>query len=514
MTVNTDIQLYPLMRVAIMLILGMLLSPLLPSIIFWVAAFAVPLVVALLFGRHPMVQSVAISLAFCGLGGWLMSHAEDTSRRNLPKAEVGYEAVLMSEPVPHGKVVQCDLMVLNGDHPFKVKASILRDTIDKRYTHLHVGDGIRARSLLQQPSNYRKSSFDYARWLRYHGYRAQTFIFYSNWTKARVPLASLSWTDLLRLRAQKLRKQLLSRLSEYEFDGATMSVVSAMVLGDKTQLSHELRDNYSVAGVSHVLALSGLHLGIIYSLLMLLTLGRPYHIHAQLLVVTGIWCYVFMVGMSPSVVRSAIMLSVYSLVSILDRNKLSLNTLSLAAIAMLVANPFNLYDVGFQLSFMSVAAILVFVPLFEEYFSKLHLPDNVVVKWIAATLMVSVAAQIGTAPLVAYHFGRFSCYFFLTNFVAVPATIVIISSTALFLCLSSWHTLQSYAATVIQHVASWLNDFVTWTASLPGASIDGLSPSVWGVTIIYLFFAFVYYLLYRLLVKINNPMPKPPTSWQ
>ena len=117
------------------------------------------------------------------------------------------------------------------------------------------------------------------------------------------------------------------------------AVVATMALGDKSALTIELKDTYSVTGASHVLALSGLHLGIIYTLLSLLIAGRRWQMLSQLVLILSIWAFVFLVGMSVSVVRSAVMLSLYALLSLGHRDKMSANTLAFTAIVLLMINP-------------------------------------------------------------------------------------------------------------------------------------------------------------------------------
>ena len=206
------------------------------------------------------------------------------------------------------------------------------------------------------------------------------------------------------------RSKLLDRLSESGVDGSAYAVVAAMALGDKSQLTTELRDAYAISGASHILALSGLHLGIIYTLLSLLLSRRRWQVLSQVVIIVCIWLFVFLVGMSASV-----MVSIYALLSLGHRDKLSVNTLAFAAIVMLLLNPMSLFDVGFQLSFMAVLAILLFYPLFESVWSQPFLFDHRLFKWLWTMLAVSCAAQIGVAPLIAYYFGRFSCYFLLAN---------------------------------------------------------------------------------------------------
>ena len=286
------------------------------------------------------------------------------------------------------------------------------------------------------------------------------------------------------------RAKLLDRLSESGVDGSVYAVVAAMALGDKSQLTRELKDTYAVSGASHILALSGLHLGILYTLLSLLLSRRRWQVLSQVVIIVCIWLFVFLVGMSASVVRSAVMFTVYALLSLGHRDKMSVNTLAFAAIVMLLLNPKSLFDAGFQMSFMAVLAILLFYPLFESVWSQPFLFDHRIFKWLWTMLSVSCAAQIGVAPLIAYYFGRFSNYFLLTNLVVVPAATLILYLSLLVLLIPSLAYLLIYIVEALNHLLSWI-------ATLPGASIEGLHPTLLQVWMTYVIIGAVYLLLIR-----------------
>ena len=286
------------------------------------------------------------------------------------------------------------------------------------------------------------------------------------------------------------RTKLLDRLSESGVDGSVYAVVAAMSLGDKSQLTKELKDTYAVSGASHILALSGLHLGIIYTLLSLLLSHRRWQVVSQVVIIVCIWLFVFLVGMSASVVRSAVMFTIYALLSLGHRDKMSVNTLAFAAIVMLLFNPMSLFDVGFQLSFMAVLAILLFYPLFESVWSQSFLFNHRIFRWLWMMLAVSCAAQIGVAPLIAYYFGRFSNYFLLANLVVVPAATLILYLSLVVLLIPSFAYLLIY-------IVEALNRLLTGIATLPGASIEGLHPSLLQVWMMYVIIGAVYCLLIR-----------------
>lgn len=490
---------YPLLRVTIVLICGMLVGHAVPSVLWWLVATGSMLILSFLLRRHCVGQSISLMVTWCALGGCLMSLSLKEMEVALPDEEIEYSAVLTSEPVVHGKVVMADAMIVSDTSSMKVKMSILRDTLG-RWRSLQVGSGLRACSLLEQPSNYRIGMFDYAAYLREHGFRATTFIYKDNWYEEEIDLSALSRVERTVLQAKRLRHILLQRVDKWGVAGQDYAVLAALTLGEKTYLSREIKDDYSISGASHVLALSGLHLGIVYALLSFLMLGWRRRWAAQLLILTLIWTYVVLVGFSPSVVRSALMLTTYALVSIMQRDRFSLNTLAFAALIMLLFNPMTVYDMGFQLSFLSVLGILLFVPLFETMVSRVWLQRHRLLTCVWGMVEVSVAAQLAVAPLVIYYFGRFSCYFLLSNFIAVPCATVLLYGAVALVPLAIVPVTGGWWAGVLAFVVSVMNGGLQWVASLPGASIEGISWNKGQVVAVYVLLACVW-LLWRFLLK-------------
>ena len=285
------------------------------------------------------------------------------------------------------------------------------------------------------------------------------------------------------------RTLLLERLQSAGLSDDQYAVVAAMALGDKSALTHKLRETYSMTGASHILALSGLHLGIIYALLSMLVVGRRWQTISQVAIILSIWAFVFLVGMSASVVRSAVMLTIYALLAIGHRRKMSVNTLAFTAIVMLLVSPQALFDVGFQMSFMAVFSILLFVPLFYRPFSPEYLMTHRAISWLWGMVAVSIAAQIGVAPLIAYYFGRFSCYFLLTNFIVIPAATLILYLSLATLLIPS-------IGVLLANIVGLLNTTLLYIASIPGATIEGLHPSVMLTASIYGVIFSAYYLLW------------------
>ena len=467
---------------AICMMVGIIIGDYLMAEIPLLPIFIGMVVVSVLLWRFEVLQSVAIVMCFFFLGLLLISWQKEKSKITWPEEEVAYEAVVMSEPVVKPKTMAVDILITGNGQ--KLKCYLYKDDRSKA---LRIGDGLKVQSKINPNSDWYSGNFNYRRYLEIHGFSGNTFVSSWKWQKAQVSLSGISRLERSKLFFLKLRSSILDRIRNYQSADA-YAVVAAMALGDKSALTKELKDVYSITGASHVLALSGLHLGIIYTLLSLLVRGRRWQMASQLLIILSIWAFVFLVGLSTSVVRSAMMLSIYALMSLGHRDKMSVNTLAFSAIVLLIFNPLSLFDVGFQMSFMAVFAILILYPLFEGVFSQEFLMSHRIVRWVWAMVTVSCAAQIGVAPLIAYYFGRFSTYFLLTNFVVIPATTLILYLSLLVFIVPS-------LAYLLLYVVGLLNSVLTKMAALPGASIDGLTPTVLQVVMVYVIIASCYFLV-------------------
>ena len=477
----------PLVRLAVCLMAGIIVGDTFVVGQWLLVVLVVMVVVALLLRKYEHGQSGAIAVCFVVLGWLLMERQKASLVVDWPEGEVCYEAVVVSEPVEKPKTMAVDVLLAKSGR--KLKCYFYKDD---RSRALHIGDGLKIQSRIEANSEWRRGTFDYRRYLEIHGFTGRTVVASWKWQKAKVSLKQLSRLERMRLTFLKYRNQLLSRLNPVaEENDDAYAVVAAMALGDKSALTQELKDVYSVTGASHILALSGLHLGIIYTLLSLFVFSRRWQMLSQIIIMLSIWGFVFLVGLSTSVMRSAVMLSVYALLSLGHRDRMSVNTLAFTAIVMLMVSPMSLFDVGFQMSYMAVFSILLFVPLMEGIFPAEYLMSHRVVRWLWGMVTVSLSAQIGTAPLITYYFGRFSCYFLPTNFIVIPAAMLILYLSLVVLLVPS-------LAFVLFDIVAMLNGLLTKMASIPGASIDNLHPTKIQTTMIYVIIVAVYLLAVKL----------------
>ena len=177
---------------------------------------------------------------------------------------------------------------------------------------------------------------------------------------------------------------------------------------------------------------------------------------------------------------------------------MSVNALAFTAIVMLMWNPAWLFDVGFQMSFMAVLAILLFVPLFEDVFPAEYLMEHRWIKRIWGLTAVSCSAQLGVAPLIAFYFGRFSTYFLLTNFIVIPGAMVILWLSIVVIAFPS-------LAYILLYIVELLNTSLNHISAIPGACIYNLHPSVLQVVLIYILIFCSYLLIERI---------KPIVGWR
>ena len=274
----------PLLRLAVCLMAGIVVGDNIGNCDWLLPAFVVMVVGAMLLWRYAVVQSAAIAACFVLLGWLLVQRQEASLRVTWPEQEVVYEAVVLSEPVEKAKTMAVDILLAESGRKLKCyfykerrREGVRREGVRRegdRSGTLRIGDGLRIQSRIRPNSEWRKGSFDSKRYLEVHGFSGQTFVSGRKWQKAQVSLRSLSRLERTKLYFLKLRSRLLARIMTEGADGDAVAVVAAMALGDKSALSQDLREVYSVTGASHVLALSGLHLGIIYMLLTFLFGGK------------------------------------------------------------------------------------------------------------------------------------------------------------------------------------------------------------------------------------------------
>ena len=271
-------------------------------------------------------------------------------------------------------------------------------------------------------------------------------------------------------------------------------MLAALTLGDKQWLTPEARAHYAHAGASHALALSGLHVGILYGMLAFGLRGlrrrRLLYAVGHLVTITLLWLFALLVGMSPSVVRAVFMCTLYIVARWVSADSSSLHVLTFAALAMLLVRPLYLFDVGFQLSYMAMAAILTVGPSVEQLSTRYHLPW--LIRYPLSIVALSVVAQLGTFPLMLHYFGTFPLYFLITNLLVIPALTLLLPLMIVWWGLALLHIpLAVPCASLVSWLTHALNASLARIGSWPHAVLHVSSFTLPAVICTYLLILFL-----------------------
>lgn len=358
---------------------------------------------------------------------------------------------------------------------------------------LAAGDVLWFRCRLSPPrGSGNPGTFDYAAYLRRQGVSGTGYCPVGSWRRASSAAADAVWRGLpplLRLKVAALRfRDRLLRQYAGRLEGRALAVVSAMTLGDRTRIDDETRSLFAETGASHLLALSGLHLGILFALYRFFVLRRiarrRLYAVAALLGVAALWGFAFVAGLPVSLVRAAVMFSLWQLAACLNADRFPVNNLALAAWAILLCSPAALFDVGFQLSCLSVLSILLFNPLFPR-------PKGIMsrrpLRFGCELLSVSLSAQIGTLPVVAYVFHELPVYGLLANLLVVPLSYPLLAAAFLFLLVPP---LRPATGFVLETTFGLMERLLGGLAALPGSTVEW-RPALLSVVLCYVLLALV-----------------------
>lgn len=265
--------------------------------------------------------------------------------------------------------------------------------------------------------------------------------------------------------AEKIRQKIASSLEEYPFSTENQGVIKALLLGIRSDLLQETQQNYIDAGIIHILAISGLHIGIITMIfsyiLSFFIRNKKYNWLKISILILIIWCYAFLTGLSASVVRAATMFSFLSFAIELKKRQGIYDNLVLSLFVLLLFNPFFVFDVGFQLSYFAVFSIVTFLPILRNIF---HSKYKIIQKtW--DLLSVSFSAQIGVLPISILYFHQFSGLFFISNLIILPVLGLILILGILILVLSVTKTLPLFLVSMYDSILTIINRIIEYIST-------------------------------------------------
>lgn len=346
--------------------------------------------------------------------------------------------------------------------------------------------------------------FDYGRYLLRNGIAGTSFVRSSEW-KMTGQAVRIPW----HLRPRAWQHAAFERYKEAGLNGDALATTAALTLGYKDDLDPQLKSHFQKAGAAHILAVSGLHTGIVYGVLFfLLTLfglfpplyeARQHQALLSGVIIIALIAYALLTGGSPSVVRSVLFIVLLEAAKVWHRQAMSINTLFVTAFLILFFRPLDLFSVSFQLSFAAVAGILLFEPALRRLF-PLPLRSSGfgfrVAEYIRGLLTVSVAAQVFTLPLTLYYFSQTSNLFFVTNLLVIPLAFLLMVSALLLLTAGWFPIAEQLFVFTTERLADTMNRSVQWVEHLPhSVTAAAMPPSA---------MAAMYLLIFLFVILLNR----------
>ena len=274
----------------------------------------------------------------------------------------------------------------------------------------------------------------------------------------------------------------------------TSAICKALCIADKSELTSTIKKEFSRAGASHILAVSGMHVGIIFTaistLLGLISKRRNYTNISNLVGIIFLWFYAFICGLQPSIVRACTMFTVPIIAKILNRDNISFNCLLFTAFCMLIYDYSYLFNIGFQLSFLAVAGIL----LFQERIFNIFPLQNKILIWLWSMTSVSIAAQITTLPLTIYYFHNIPVLSLISNLFIIPLSTLLIYSSSIFLSLSYFPN-NHFIILITNKLSHALTSVIKYFSDISFAVVEHINISIFQVILLYLIIFIIKYFL-------------------
>lgn len=328
---------------------------------------------------------------------------------------------------------------------------------------------------------YNPSEFNYKRYLSYQQIYHQSFI-----NQKQVSKIGKGYGNPIKAFALKFREQQVQKFKRYLPYKDAQSVASTLILGYRSDLSQDILNAYSKTGTMHVLSVSGMHVAIVVILLgfvlSFMDRTKKGRIVKAIIMIILIWFYALISGLDPSVNRAAIMLT-FILIAKARAKKVNIfNVIAISAFILLLINPFNITNVGFQLSFIAVAGLIYLQPKIYNLYD----PQNKIIQIIWSCISVSIAAQLATTPISLYYFHQFPLYFIVSNlFITLPAALIMYLGIAFLFC--GWlQPLMKFLGLLLNHLITLTNDGLLLIEEFKFASISKIWMNTLEIALFYI----------------------------
>jgi competence protein ComEC len=498
-TLEQLVQKIPFLRITIALAVG-IITGLYISIPFWLLALVILLLLLSIFflNKNYKFQFTA----FFGIGAHLtfvllgLAIYQEYNRKPVFYKNGAFVATVMETPVAKPNSYKSKIKItafLRNDSVYNTSENVIAYFSNKDdFKTPKAGDQIIFNQTPEFVKNHNNPyEFDYKNYLERKKIYRQVYLNNESWRKTNEePDISIL------IIAENLREELLGIYKSQNLDNKEFEILSALTLGYKRELDRETKRVFSAAGAMHVLAVSGLHVGIVVWFISLLFGFLKKQKNGRILFITislgTIWVYTFITGLSPSVLRAATMFTIYIIGDNLKRPVNFYNSLAASAFLILLFNPNNLFEVGFQLSYSAVFGIVYLQPRLARFVQvKQKIP-----KFFIDLLTVSVAAQIATFPWSLFYFNQFPTYFWITNLFIIPVAMALIPLGFALLLFAKINVVSSLISAVIGTIIKTTYDGLNFMEQLPGSTLETGIDKIQLLLVVILLISAVIYLEY------------------
>ena len=390
-------------------------------------------------------------------------------------------ATIVEPPIKKEKTIRTIAKICIEDYPSFQPLALLYFQNDTAARSLQQGDLLLVQADLRPPDPPKNPyAFDYRKYLSRKGISLMSYIDSRSWLLLKhQPRPSLLTVP------STLQSRFSDLFAANGLSGPEYSVITAILLGNDDTMDSDLKSGYAAAGVSHILCVSGMHVGIIFMILNFLLKPMDYsrrlRLLKSLLLITAVWFYAALTGLAPSVQRSATMFTFVTIGELLRRKVDIFHSLFSSMFVLLLVNPLLIFEIGFEMSYLAVFGIVIFQPRLA---SLLH-PKTRIGCYFWELVCVSVAAQLATFPLSVFYFGQFPNYFLLSNLSVMSLSFVVIITGVSLLALSWWPVVSKAVGWLLIREIRLMNGIISFINTLPYSVTERLSFSFLQTVLIY-----------------------------
>lgn len=337
---------------------------------------------------------------------------------NMEKNE--YIGIIISNKIERKYKDEYHIKINNHKFILNVKKNV------KKNVKLEYGDKIIFEGVYEKPEKIRNyKGFDYSKYLK-------TKKIYGKITLSGKLKVIAKKNNLFSYYIYKVKEKISNKISK-SFEDKEAGILRAILIGETNNIDNQLKEGFSRSSLSHMLAISGTHIG--YIVMIITTITKKHKNKQRIIIIIILVIYMIMIGFTPSVMRACIMNIIYFISKLLKRKNDEINSICLSLILILISNPFNIFDIGLLLSYGGTIGIIFFYDNIQKYLKKKIKIENKFISYIINSIAISSAAQIMIFPIMIATFGNISLNFFVFNILATPVLCAVIFSGIIFIFL-------------------------------------------------------------------------------